>query len=480
MTGSAMTGSAMTGRALGSAAVAVVVAMLVGCGQAAKPAAPAAVPVKPPEVTVCTFETRQLPEYLEVTGRIEAVRAVDIRSRITGYLTKIFFRDGQYVKTGEHLYEIDPRPYVAQLAEAQGTLDRLLGERRFAEVQVARYEKLSAKGAASVQEFETWKAKLEENTGGVAAARGQVEFARLNVEFCTITSPIDGQIGRTQLQVGNLINQDTTTLSTVVSIDPMHVYFNVDEPTLVRVLRTMRGEAQPAGSDRQKFFVDVGLVDDTARHYPYRCLVDFLNNQVDPQTATITMRGRLDNPYDPDPAHPCPPLFRAGMFIRARLPLGRPEDLRLVPEAAIGSNQDRKLLWLVGADGLSRSREVRVGQKVGAWVAVESTESGRPLDAADRVVVRGLQRCREGQPVTAVAASAESIGLETLPLLSSSPLSPPSPSPLSPPLAPPLSEPPPASGASSAPRSVEPLPMPATAAAGQASPMPANPMPKPP
>ena len=446
----------MTVRATASVAVVlatVIVTMLGGCGQVAKdPSAStkAAAQTPPPEVTVAAFQTRLLPEYLEVTGRIEAVREVDVRCRITGYLTKIFFRDGQFVKAGDPLYEIDPRPYVAQFESAKGSLEKLLGERRFAEVQVARYEKLSAKGAASVQEFDTWKAKLEENTGAVAAARAEVEFARLNVEFCTVTSPIDGQIGRTQLQIGNLINQDSTTLAMVVSIDPIHVYFNVDEPTFVRVVRTMRGESEPAMVDRRQFVVDIGLVDDRERRYPYRCVVDFLNNQVDPQTATITVRGVLENPHDPNPAHPRPPLFRSGMFIRARLPLGKPADLTLVPEAAIGSNQDRKVLWLVAADGTAHSREVVPGQKVGAWVAVRSADAARPLDASDRVVVRGLQRCREGKPVTVVMALAETIGLDTLPTASSAAPAP-------------LPQASPASGVSTAPTAgaVETLPRPA-------------------
>jgi multidrug efflux pump subunit AcrA (membrane-fusion protein) len=210
----------------------------------------------------------------------------------------------------------------------------------------------------------------------------------------------------------------------VVSIDPIHVYFNVDEPTFVRVVRTMRGESEPAMVDRRQFVVDIGLVDDRERRYPYRCVVDFLNNQVDPQTATITVRGVLENPHDPDPAHPRPPLFRSGMFIRARLPLGKPADLTLVPEAAIGSNQDRKLLWLVDADGTVHSRDVVPGQKVGAWVAVRSADPARPLDASDRVVVRGLQRCREGKPVTVVVAPAEIIGLDTLPAASAAALAP--------------------------------------------------------
>ncbi len=157
----------MTGRA--TAPVAVVLAtlsvtMLGGCGQAAKDSsasAKTAAQAPPPEVTVAAFQTRLLPEYLEVTGRIEAVRAVDVRCRIAGYLTKIFFRDGQFVKTGDPLYEIDPRPYVAQLGEAKGSLEKLLGEQRFAEVQVARYEKLSAKGAQRSSSHERLKPVLK-------------------------------------------------------------------------------------------------------------------------------------------------------------------------------------------------------------------------------------------------------------------------------------------------------------------------------
>jgi RND family efflux transporter MFP subunit len=369
-----------------------------------------------PEVIVTSFQRRVLPEYLEVTGRIEAVRSVDIRSRITGYLTKIFFRDGQFVKAGDPLYEIDPRPAVAKLEESQGKLASLIGEQKFAAVQVERYEKLTSKGAAPIQEYDSWKAKREENAGAVASARAAVESARLNVEFCTITSPIDGQIGRTQLQIGNLIDQDKTTLATVVSIDPVFVYFNVDEPTLLRVLRTLRAQTTTGTAGPQTVFVDIGLVDDQERHYPYRCVVDFLNNQVDPQTATITMRGRLDNPYDPDPSHPQPPLFRSGMFLRARLPLGQPAELMLVPEVAIGTNQDRRTLWLIGKDGLARNQDVIVGQKVGAWVAVRSADPTRRLDSEAQIVVRGLQRCRENKPVKAVAAAAESLQLDTLPV----------------------------------------------------------------
>ena len=387
--------------------------LCVGCAKNAPQSAPA---VPAPEVMVFDFQTRTMPEYLEVTGRINSVFVVDIRSRVGGYLSKIFFRDGQFVRKGDPLYEIDPRPSLAKLAESKGTVEKLLGERRFAEIQIARYEKLISKGAASQQELDAFRAKLEENTGSLTSARAQQEFNQLNLDFCTIVSPIDGQVSRTQFQIGNLINQDQTTLTTVVSIDPIFVYFNVDEPNLVRVLKTTRSTSRSNGIFTGQLFIDVGLVDDLERAYPHRCVVDFLNNQLDTQTATITMRGRLDNPHDPNPDHPKPPLFRSGMFARVRLPLGQPAQRLLVPETAIASNQDRKILWLVDTENVASTREVLVGQKVGTWITVQPTDPGKPFGTSDRVVVRGLQRCREGKPVTPKLASAEIVLLNTLPI----------------------------------------------------------------
>ena len=381
-----------------------------GCKKPA-PSLPAAVVAS--DVVVCSPRAACLPEYLEVTGRIDAERVVDIRSRITGYLTKVAFRDGQFVSEGDPLYEIDDRPSKAQFAEAEGGIERLLGEQKFLEVQVDRYEKLVAKGAASQQEFDSYTAKLEENAGALVAARAQLEAARLNVEFCSITAPIAGQIGRTQLQVGNLINQDTTTLTTIVSIDPIFVYFNVDEPTFLKLMNNARESGRGPGVGGQATSADVGLVDDVDRTYPYRSEIDFLNNQVDTKTATITMRGRLANPYSADPAAPRPPLFRPCMFARVRLPLGEAVEQLFVPEAAVGSNQDRKILWVVGADNLVSAREVRLGQKVGSWITVVATDATQPLSINDQIVVRGLQRCREGKPVAPTPASDESLDLES-------------------------------------------------------------------
>jgi len=349
-----------------AAIVAVIVAVAgIGC-QKPSPAPP------PPasEVMFTTPRTVRVPEYLEVTGRIDAELLVDIRSRITGYLTKVAFRDGQFVAKGDPLYEIDERPYTAQLAAAAGTVEQLMGQQKFLKVQVERYEKLAAPLATSQQEFDSYTAKLDENVGALAAARAQHEFARLNVEFCTIAAPIDGQISRTQLQVGNLINQDQTTLATIVSIDPIFVYFNVDEPTLVRMMAHARESGRGPGNRGSDTVVDVGLVDDVARKYPYRSRVDFLNNQVDAKTATITMRGRLDNPYSRDPVAPRPPLFRPGMFARVRLPLGDAVDFR---DPSLADLIGRLRGHATGGERQDQDGERRHGER--QWAARQADDS---------------------------------------------------------------------------------------------------------
>ena len=447
---------------LSLAAAVLAAGQLVACVGCGRPAAPAAVAAPAAaEVTVAGPQPVMVPEYLEVTGRIDAELLVDVRSRITGYLTKVAFRDGQFVTKGDLLYEIDERPYAAQLAAAAGTVEQLAGQRRFLEVQVDRYSKLVAKGAASQQEFDSYKARLEENTGALAAARAQQEFARLNVEFCSITAPITGQASRTQLQIGNLINQDQTTLTTIVSIDPIFVYFNVDEPTLVRVMTHARESSGGISLSRNETFVDVGLVDDVERRYPHRSRVDFLNNQLDTKTATITMRGRLDNPHSRDPAAPRPPLFRPGMFARVRLPLGDAVERLFVPEAAVGSNQDRKILWLVGQDDMVSAREVNLGQKLGTWIAVSAVDPSKPLAATDRIVIRGLQRCREGRAVKPVTAAESDIDRKSL-VAPALPLAQPlAPEPLP---TPPAPTPPPPPPDASRPTAAEPLPAPGEAA----------------
>lgn len=373
--------------------------LILGASCSQKPKTEAQAPIT--EVIIDQPKSLVLAENLVLTGRLDAVVNVDIRSRVTGYLDKVYFKDGQYVKKGDPLYLIDPRPYQAKLDTAKGDVERLEGEKKLAEIQVERYKKLSEKGAASKQEYDIWIGKQAENLGGLASAKAQVIYNQLNLDFCKIYSPIDGQISRTQIQIGNLINADNTSLTNIVSIDPIYAYFNVDEPTLLRVVRELRAGARERREVGQ-YEVEVGLVDDTNREFPFKGKMNFVNNQLDKQTGTITMRGELSNPYDPTTTPPKMPLLKPGMFIRVKLPLSQPQTRHMIPEVAVGNNQDRKVIWVVDKEDKARMIEVEVGQKEGALVSVTPTDKEVKLADDTKVVVRGIQRCREGKVVKPV------------------------------------------------------------------------------
>jgi RND family efflux transporter MFP subunit len=405
--------------AVGTAALLAGMMLLAGCARKAPPP-----PSQPPEVSVSHPIERKVADYVEFTGRTDAVNYVEVRARVKGYLVKVNFTDGQLVKTGAVLYEIDPRPYQASLAEAKGTLAKTEGSKQLADIQVERYTKLVAKGAASAQDLDEWRGKQAEATGAVAAAKGQLQSAQLNLDFCTIASPIDGQVSRTYFTIGNLVTPDTTTLTTIASIDPMYAYFSVDEPTFLRIieairsgeLKGMRTNTMPlsaAGAGRTMGLlaaplgqgpllaaaglfptstvpVELGLADDVERKFPLRGTLDFVNNQVDRQTATITVRGTFANPYDP--AKAVPPLLKPGMFVRVRVQVGPQRQRLLVNERAIGTDQGFKFVYVVDADDRVRYCRVKLGPREGALQVVEG--DGDELNAGDWVVVNGLQRCR--------------------------------------------------------------------------------------
>jgi multidrug efflux system membrane fusion protein len=356
--------------------------LLAGCGHNSPPPPPQA-----PDVSVSQPLERGVTEYVEFTGRTDAPYYVEVRARVKGYLVKVNFHDGQPVRKGEVLYEIDPRPYAASLGEAQGEKEKAEGQKQLADIQVERYARLVPKGAASAQDLDEWRGKQAAAAGSVAAAKAQVDSAKLNLDFCTISSPIDGQIGRTYYQIGNLVNPDTMTLTTIASIDPMYTYFSVDEPTLLRILKLMR-EGEIKTIRKGEMPVEMGLADDVERKFPLRGTVDFVNNQVDKQTATITVRGTFPNPYDLKAGKP--PLLRPGMFTRVRVPLGPPRPRLLVNERAVGTDQGFKFVYVVDDQNRVQYRRVKLGplEDDGLQVIQDGLKPG------DWVVVNGLQRCR--------------------------------------------------------------------------------------
>jgi RND family efflux transporter MFP subunit len=303
------------------------------------------------------------------------------------------------VQKGQLLYQIDPRPFQAALDAAKGVLERLEAEKKLLIIQVDRYQKLAEKGAGSQQDLDQYVAQQAENIGSINASKAQVEQAQLNLGFTTIEAPIAGKMSRTLLTEGNLVAADNTLLTTLMSINPIYAYFDVDEPTLLRVQKLKR--EGKLGQRMGMVQVHMGLADDLQHEFPLTGLLDFANNTVDPQTGTITVRGVFDNPFEMPNK---PPVLMPGLFVRVRLEVGVPHKTALITERAIGTDQGQKYVYVVGPDNKVEYRPVTLGQ---VFNGLQSIEEGLKPD--DRVVVDGLQRIRPKMEV-----KPEEVKMETL------------------------------------------------------------------
>jgi len=346
-------------------------------GQVAPPQ-PLAVPVSQPV-------QQEVTDYVDFTGRTDAVQALDVRARVTGYLVEMPFKEGSEVKKGDLLFRIDPRPYQAQLDQATRQVDLYKARLDLAKTTHTRFSDLfkATPGAVSKQELDQHSASVEEAQAQLKAYQSSLEVYRLNLDFTRVTSPIDGRVSRYYLTLGNLVNQDQTLLTTVVSQDPMYVYFDTDEPTLLRIRRAV-SEGRIKLAEQGKNPVLMGLQDEEG--FPHAGTIDFVNNQVNATTGSIAVRGVFPNPKLPGGVR----LLSPGMFVRVRLPIGPRHPALLVIDRAIGSDQGLKYVYVVDAENKVQYRRVTTGplQDNGLRVITQG------LKPADRVVVGGLQQVR--------------------------------------------------------------------------------------
>ena len=239
-------------------------------------------------------------DYVDFTGQTNGVNAVDIRPRVSGYLTKMPFKEGAEVKAGEILFEVDPRPYQAQYDQAVGQVNLYKAQLALAKANYARdLEVAKTPGAVSIQQLDQDKAAVDEADAAVKAYQASLEVYKLNLSFTRVTSPIDGQVSRYFLTLGNLVVQDQTLLTTVISLDPMYVYFDVDEGTLLRVRRAVNEHTIERYQEGQLpvLMSLQGEVDAQGRTvYGHQATVDFVNNQVNPSTGSISVRAVFKNP----------------------------------------------------------------------------------------------------------------------------------------------------------------------------------------
>jgi membrane fusion protein, multidrug efflux system len=361
----------------------VVAIGLVGCGreQTAPPAA------KPPAVTVAQPESRQITDYDEFTGRVAAVETVEIRPRVSGYLEKISFTDGQIVKKGDVLFTIDQRPYQIDLERAQAQLTKDQAALKLAETDLQRIAKLREGNATSQFELDQAQSTRDQAQGSLETAQAAIDNAKLNLDYSVIKAPIDGKMSRPMITVGNVVNAGSSgnnLLTTIVSIDPIYVYFDVDENALLKYQAIMRKQGGAAGSSREaKIPVLVGLSGEDGT--PHQGYMDFAENQVNAGTGTISVRGVLDNKDR---------RFTPGLFARVNVRVSDPHEVLLVPDRAIATDQGRKYVLVVGQKNTVEYRPVELGIDLKGMRVVKSG-----LTKDDRVVVDGLLRARPGATV---------------------------------------------------------------------------------
>jgi len=358
----------------------------VGCGK--KPSLPSSNTV--PGVAISKVVTRTIQDSADFTGRIDSVNMVDIRARSTGYVTKTPFKEGDVVRKDDLLFEIDKRPYKAKLDDAVGQVKLYEAKLKLAKADNLRAKEVAkTPGAISKQDLDKYVAAEEEAMAAVEAIKASLEVHQLNLEFCRVTSPIDGRISRYYYTFGNLVNADQTLLTTVVSEDPIYAYFDTDERTILRILRLIQaGKVKPVGASGGIQLL-VSLADET--DYPHPASMNFVNNRIDPLTGTITVRGQLVNPIGPTGAR----LFKPGMFCRVRLPIGAPRTGQLISERAVGTDQGLKFVYVVDAENKAQYRRIELGSTQPDGLRV--VESG--LQPDDKVVVSGIQLVRPGEAV---------------------------------------------------------------------------------
>jgi multidrug efflux system membrane fusion protein len=313
------------------------------------------------------------------------------------------FKEGDEVKKDALLFEIDPRPYQAAADQAAANVSSAEAQLNLATITYDRYKRLAqTPNAVSQQDLDQYKANVDLAKAAVLAAQAADRTAELNLGFTKVVSPIDGQVSRYYLTLGNLVTQDQTLLTTVVSLDPIYAYFDVDEGTVLEVRRRINsGEIKPR-SERKEIPVLMGLQGE--KGFPHQGLVDFVNNKVDPSTGTIMVRGIFDNPK---PEHGTR-ILAPGMFVRIRLPIGTPHAALLVADEAINTDQGEKFLYLVDADNKVVYREVTLGplQEDGLRVVTNG------LKPDDWVVISGLQQI---QPKMAIDATRQSMPIPAEP-----------------------------------------------------------------
>lgn len=369
-------------------------ALVSGCER--KPAATDAAP-QPPQVTVAPVEQKEIVEWSEFTGRTEAVEAVEIRPRVTGYIQEVLFQSGQLVKKGDVLFKIDPRWHKAEFDRRQAEAERARVQLENAKREADRAAQLLATKAISTEEGDARVARYQEAKAALLAAEANRDFAKLDLEYTEVRAPIDGRVSRALLTEGNYVTGglgEATLLTTLVSVDPVYVYADVDEETLLR-FNTLAKTRKLETDHKGRVPVELQLADETG--FPHRGYIESFDNRLDPNTGSILLRAVFPN----DQGRVVP-----GLFARIRVPLSARHSALLISERAIGTDQAQKYVLSLTETNTVEYRSIDLGPTIEGMRVVRSG-----LEPGDKIVVNGLQRVRPGMPVTPQEAEERQVNV---------------------------------------------------------------------
>jgi multidrug efflux system membrane fusion protein len=359
-----------------------------GCDQASTSQAPpgAKTAAPPPVVAVSQPAEREIVEWDEYTGRFDAVETVEVRARVSGHLVEVRFKDGQPVKRGDVLFEIDRRPFERALEQARAELFAANTKVENANLDIVRGRPLVERKIISDKTFDDRMSIMRDAQAAVKVAEAKVKSAELDLSFTRIDSPIDGIISRTLVTAGNWVSAggaaNATLLTTIVSQDPIYIYFDMSENNYLKYKRLAERGVGAGAADGAA--VEIALPDE--RGFPHRARLDFMDNRLDQGTATLRARAVMANPAG---------FFSPGQFARVRLTGTAPYKAILLPDEAIGTDQTNKYVYVVADDGMVARRNIRPGPLHDGLRIVREG-----LSAGDWVITRGLQRARPGQKVT--------------------------------------------------------------------------------
>jgi RND family efflux transporter MFP subunit len=341
----------------------------------------------PPVVSTSYPLAREIVEWDVLTGRLQATETVEVRARVSGFLESVNFRDGATVQQHDLLFVIDPRPYQAEFDRAEAAVRQAQARLDLARNDLARGEELAPNRAISTEDVDRRRSAADDAAAALDVAKAERAEAALDLEFTRVEAPITGRASRRLVTPGNLVvggDVQGTLLTTIVSLDPIHCYVDTDERSYLKYARLAGAGQRPSSRDTPNP-VQVGLADEEG--FPHEGYMDFVDNQLDPDTGTMIGRAVLPNPTL---------LLTPGMFVRLRIAGSGTYEALLLPDEAIGTDQNQKFVWVVDAEGVAQYRRVSAGPlHEGLRIVREG------LTVEDRVVVAGTQRVRAGSKVTA-------------------------------------------------------------------------------